>query len=75
MKKQKDTLTTILIGDTLAELASGLATESGHDIDSESKLIVIMIDDDKLIMAKSGSVSRIEACGALQCAYDITLNG
>lgn len=74
MKKAKDTISSILIGDTLGNLAARLAAESGGDIDSESKLIVIMITDNGVLVSNSNTTSRVEMCGALQIAYDLVLN-
>lgn len=54
-------------------LAAQLAAESGGEIGSESKLILVMIDDNGVLLAKAASVSRCEAAGALQIAYDLVL--
>ena len=72
--KKTNSLTTILIGDTLGELATRLAAESGGDIDAEAKLLVVMINDNGVLLAQSKAVSRVEAAGALQIAYDLVLN-
>ncbi len=74
MKKPRDSIASILIGDTLGELVKRLATESGGELDGTEKLIVIMITDNGVLVSNSNTVSRVEMCGALQIAYDLVLN-
>jgi len=64
-QKQKESISTILLGDTLGELVSLLSSD-----DEETKLIVISIRPGGIRFAASKGLSKPEILGALYLAID-----
>ncbi len=66
--KKKDTISSILMGDTLATVVEQLHT------DNDEELLVILIDGNAIRIANTPGISRVEALGACQIAMELIIS-
>lgn len=67
--KKMTSISAILMGDTLAKVVEQLHT------DNDDKLLVILIDGNNIRLANTPGISRVEALGAIQIAYELIMTG